>query len=71
MKDYDFNEEEFELWRNDVFFRRSMEWCMCNDLSKEEALSRILSEVLKLKEEAFQEKLTKMMNSPVPLIFKF
>ena len=66
---YELNSDEIQKFRNDAYFNRAMQSGYKMGLSKEESLSRFVMVLLSLKDEAFQEKVGKLMIAPAVNLF--
>jgi hypothetical protein len=55
--------------RTDAFMRQIYDYANRDDLTEVEMLSKAVVILLNLKDEAFQEKVDKLMRSPTPLLF--
>ena len=57
--------------RTDAFMRQIYDYANRDDLTEVEMLSKAVVILLNLKDEAFQEKVDKLMRSPAPLLTDF
>jgi len=57
--------------RTDAFMRQIYNYANSDNLTEVEILSKAVVILLSLKDEAFQEKVDKLMRSPAPLLVNF
>jgi hypothetical protein len=62
------NNDLIDKIRTDAFMRQIYDYANKDDLTEVEMLSKAVVILLNLKEEAFQEKVDKLMRSPRPLL---